>query len=108
MVKSRSDCAWMNTVDSQLFLLLVYGSHLQNLDKLSTVKTVNTAFRKGIRRGLGMKPRESIRDRFLVILWKHQRNSKTATTLLERVIRSVDVLVQGQAWLYPTETVGLT
>ena len=54
----------MNIVDKQLFAVLDYGSHLWNFSKSSVIKSVNNAFRKGIRKGLGMKQSESICQRF--------------------------------------------
>ena len=59
-----SDSVWMNIVDKQLFAVLDYGSHLWNFSKSSVIKSVNNAFRKGIRKGLGMKQSESICQRF--------------------------------------------
>ena len=34
------------------------------LSVLAVVRTVNSAFRKGVRKGLGMKQRESLSERF--------------------------------------------
>ena len=44
--------------------VLVYGSHLWEIDRKTTMRVVNMAYRRGIRWGLGMNSRESIRDRF--------------------------------------------
>ena len=47
-----NDDTWKKIVDTQLFPILSFGSHLWNLEKTSLSKTVDTCYRKGIRRGL--------------------------------------------------------
>ena len=61
--KVSSDQVWMKIVDTQLFPVLSYSSHFWNIDKASIARTVDVAYRKGIRRGFGMRSRESIRER---------------------------------------------
>ena len=46
-----SDEAWKRIVDHKLFPVLVYGSHLWDTDRKSTMRGVDLAYRKGIRRG---------------------------------------------------------
>ena len=40
-----------------------YGSRLCDLDSACSVRKVNVAFRKEVRRGLGMRQRQSIHNR---------------------------------------------
>ena len=47
----------------QLFPVLAYGSCLWDLQNGVTVRSVNRAYRRGIRRGLGMRDRDFITDR---------------------------------------------
>ena len=54
----------MNIVDKQLFPVLAFVSHLWNFKKTSVVRTVNSAFRKGVRKVLSMKQREALSGRF--------------------------------------------
>ena len=58
-----SDKVWMTIVEKQLFPVLAYGSHLWNYGKSSIVKKINAAYRRGIRKGLGMAQRESVCQR---------------------------------------------
>ena len=53
----------MRIVDVQLLPILLYGCHLWDMESSTTVRSVNTAFRKGVRRGLWMKSRDSLHDR---------------------------------------------
>ena len=48
----------MNIVDKQLFPVLAFGRNLWNFKKTSVVRTVD------VRKGLGMKQRESLSERF--------------------------------------------
>ena len=45
----------MRIVDVQLVPILVYGCHLWVIECMTMVRSVNVAFCKGVRRGLGMK-----------------------------------------------------
>ena len=53
----------MKIMECQLFPVLAYGCHLWNFEKSSLVTSVNTAYRKGVRRGLGMRKSDSIVER---------------------------------------------
>ena len=50
-------------MDMQLFPVLSYGSRLWDLEKAVVVRAVNRTYRKGVRRGLGMRDRGSVVDR---------------------------------------------
>ena len=58
-----NDRVWMNIVEKALFPVLNYGSHLWNFSRLSVTKAVNKAYRKGVRRGLGMSQKDSLCQR---------------------------------------------
>ena len=60
--KVSPDQVWIKIVDTQLFPLLSYGGHLWNIDKASIARTVDVAYRKGIRRGFRMTSKDSIRE----------------------------------------------
>ena len=51
--KVISDEAWMRIVDFHLLPILLYGCHLWDMKSTTTVRSVNAAFRKGVKRGLG-------------------------------------------------------
>ena len=51
-------------VDTQLYPVLAFGSHLWDFEKSVLCTTVDRAYRRGIRRGLGMRFQDSIRNRF--------------------------------------------
>ena len=55
----------MTIVEKQLFPVLhgLWYSHLWNYGKSSVVKKINAAYRRGIRKGLGMAQRESVCQR---------------------------------------------
>ena len=57
------DSVWMTIMERQLFPVLAYGSHLWNFERSIVETSINTAYRKGIRRGLGMRQRDSIVER---------------------------------------------
>ena len=67
-----SDLAWKRIMDVQLFPVLSYGSHLWNFEYGSVTRAVNKAYRKGIRRGLGMRVR-LIETGWKTGLWKQQK-----------------------------------
>ena len=50
--------------DKQLLPVLAFGSHLWNFKKTSVVRTVNSGFRKGVRKVSSMKQRECLSERF--------------------------------------------
>ena len=54
----------MNIVDKQL-CVVADGSHLSDFSRSSVIKSVNNAFRKGIRKGRVMKQSEFICQRFM-------------------------------------------
>lgn len=58
-----NDGVWLKLVESQLLPILSFGSHLWSIEKPSIARLVNTAYRKGVRRGLGMSQRDSISER---------------------------------------------
>ena len=55
-----SDKVWMTIVEKQMFPVLAYSNHLWNYDNSSVVKKINAAYRRGIRKGLGMAQKESL------------------------------------------------
>ena len=61
--KCFSELAWTTIMDAALFPVLTYGSQLWDLSRSTIAQTVNQAYRKGIRRRLCMRNRESVRDR---------------------------------------------
>ena len=62
--KCFSELAWTTIMDAALFPVLTYGSHLWDLSRSTIAQSVTRpGIRKGIRRGLCMRNRESVRDR---------------------------------------------
>ena len=59
-----SDKIWTKIVDTQLYPILAFESHLWDVEKLVVCTTVNRAYRKGIGRDVGMRYQDSLRDRF--------------------------------------------
>ena len=57
------DGVWMTIMVSQLFAVLAYGCHLWNFERSIGETYHNTVYGKGIRRGLGMRQRDSIVER---------------------------------------------
>ena len=98
--KVSSDKVWMKTVDTQLIPVLSYGSHLWNIDPASIATTVDAAYRKGIRRGFGMRSRESIHERLKECYIEASEKIKRLQLLfMEQAIHSVNYLVQELSWL---------
>ena len=94
--KVSSDKSWMRIVDVQLFQVLSYGSHMWNMGSASNVRMLNAAFRKGVRRGLGMKPRESIRERLNDCFKEASEKIRRLQLLfVKRAVHSRNLLVQG-------------
>ena len=61
----RSEKVYLKIVDMKLFPLLAFCSHLWDYDRSESSDVscmVNQAFRKSIRRGLGMRKYESIHE----------------------------------------------
>ena len=56
------DSVWMTIIESQLFPVLAYESHLWNFERSLEETSVSTAHRRGIRRGLGMRQRDYIEN----------------------------------------------
>ena len=99
--KVSSDKSWMRIVDVQLFPVLSYGSHMWNMGSASNVRMLNAAFREGVRRGLGMKPRESIRERFKDCFKEASEKIRRLQLLfVKRAVHSKNLLVQGLSWLF--------
>ena len=57
------DSVWLKILDVKLFPVVAYGCHVWDTGRLSVMRMANSAFRKGIRRGLGLKQWDSMRDR---------------------------------------------
>ena len=58
----------MTIMERQLFPFLSYGSHLWNFERSIVETSINTAYRKVIRRGLSMRQRESGGKEFQTLL----------------------------------------
>ena len=66
----------------------------------SLITTVNTAFRKGVRKGLGMKSRDSISERLEGMFQEASYKIKNLQILfMRRAIVSRNSLTRGLAWL---------
>ena len=95
-----SDVAWTAIVDSQLFPILTYGSQLWDISRSSTAKLLDQAYRKGIRRGLGMRRRDSIRERLGEWFVEASERVKMQQTLfMKRAVHSPNGLVRTMSWL---------
>ena len=55
----QNDDVWMKIVEAKLFPVLSFGSHLWSIEKSGIARMVNTAYRKGVGRGLGLRQRNS-------------------------------------------------
>ena len=89
----------MKVTDTQLFPVLSYGCHLWNMKNSSLITTVNTAFRKGIRKGLGIKSRDSISERLEGMFQEASYKIKNLQILfMRRAIVSRNSLTRGLAW----------
>ncbi|XP_062508871.1 uncharacterized protein LOC134185096 [Corticium candelabrum] len=87
--KVLSNQVWMKIVDTQLFPVLSYGSHLWNIDKASITRTVDVAYQKGIRPGFGMRSRESIRDRLKECFCRSFREDQKTPTIIHETSNSL-------------------
>ena len=95
-----SDKVWAKIIDVQLFPVVTYGSQLWDISKVSVIKSINTAYRKGIRRGLGMAQSDSIRGRMSD--WFEECEVKVRRQQLlymKRAAHSVNSLVRRLGWL---------
>ena len=97
--KCFSELAWTTIMDAALFPVLTYGSHLWDLSRSTIAQSVNQAYRKGIRRGLCMRNRESVRDRlgewFVEAV---EKVKKLKTLYIKRALHSVNTLVRTISW----------
>ena len=100
----RSEKVWTRLVEVQLFPILSYGCHMWELEKSSDVKMLNTAFRKGIRRGLGMRRCESICDRFQDFIEAAERVKDIRRRFLQIALNSVNGLVRSLRMLHLRES----
>ena len=89
-----SDETWMRIVDVQLLLILLYGCHLWDMESSTTVRSVNTAFRKGVRRGLGMNSRDSLHDRLEGFQEASDKIRRFQLLFLKRSVHAKNELVQ--------------
>lgn len=96
-----SNLAWKQIMDVQLSPVLFYGSHLWELDKSSVVRAVNRVYRKGIRRGLGMRDRDSVTGRLGDwFVEAAEKMKKDQVLFLKRSIHSVNDFVKYFGWLH--------
>ena len=95
-----SDKVWAKIIDVQLFPVLTYGSQLWDISKVSVIYSINTAYRKAIRLGLGMAQSASIRGRMSD--WFEECEVKVRRQQLlymKRAAYSVNSLVRRLGWL---------
>lgn len=59
----REEQIWKKLFDRPLFPVLCYGSHLWGWYRICTCHSVDTASRKAIHKGSGMRSRDSITER---------------------------------------------
>ena len=93
------DSVWMTIMQSQLFPVLAYGSHLWNFERSIVETSINTAYRKGIRRRLGMRQRDSIAERIPEFVEASLKMKIIQTKFLKRATDSRNELVRGLALL---------
>ena len=86
-------------MECQLFPVLAYGCHLWNFERSSLVTSVNTAYRKGVRRGLGMRQRDSTAERLPGYIESAVKMKELQLKFLKRATQSRNGLVKGFAWL---------
>ena len=92
----RSDKVWLEIVDMKRFPVLAFGSHLWDYDTSDVSYMVNHAFRKGVRRGLGMKKYEFIHDRLKDSFREAMARAKDMRLkYLQRAGQSVNYFVRG-------------
>ena len=93
------DSVWMTIMERQLFPVLAYGSHLWNFERSIVETSINTAYRKGIHRGLGMRQRDSIVERLPDFVEASLKMKILQTKFLKQAIDSRNELVRGLALL---------
>ena len=86
-------------MESQLFPGLAFGSHLWNFERSVVETSVNTAYQKGIRRGLGMRQRDSIAERISGFVEASLTMKILEAKFLKRATESRNELVRGLALL---------
>ena len=86
-------------MESQLFPVLAYGSHLWNFERSIVETSVNTAYRKGIRRGLDMRQRDSIVERIPEFVEASRKMKILQAKFLQWATESRNELVRGLALL---------
>lgn len=95
---SREEDVWKKVLDIQLFPVLSYGSHMWDFTKISVCNMLNSAWRKAIRKGLGMGFRDSISDRLKG--WFKEATEKMLreqALFLHRALYSGNAVVRGIA-----------
>ena len=75
------------------------GSHLWNFERSVAETSANTVYRKGIRRGLGMRQRDSEVERIPEFVKASLRMKRLQTKFLKRATDSRNELVRGLALL---------
>ena len=93
------DSVWMTIMERQLFPVLAYKSHLWNFERSIVETSVNTAYRKDIRRGLGMRQRDSIVEIIPEFVEASLKMKILQTKFFKRVIDSRNELVRELALL---------
>ena len=93
------DSVWMTIMERQLFLVLAYGSHLWNFERSIVETSVNTAYQKDIRRGLGMRQRDSIVERIPDFVQASLKTKILQTKFRKWAIDSRNELVRALALL---------
>ena len=88
-----NDCVWKKLVEAQLFSILSYGSHLWNLEKKTVSNLVDVSYRKGIRRGIGLRQRVSVRERLGD--WFVGTSVQVQKLYMKRALDSTNTLVRG-------------
>ena len=99
----RGSCSkysvWMKIMESQLFPVLTYGSHLWNFERNLVEMSVDTAYRKGICHGLGMRQRDSIVERIPDFVKASLKMKILQAKFLKWATESRNELVRGLALL---------
>ena len=93
-----NDRVWMNIVEKALFPVLNYGSHLWNFNRSSVTKAVNKAYRKGVRRGLGMSQRDSLCQRLTGFEEADVKMKSIKLRFMKRATESPNRLVDSMSW----------
>lgn len=93
-----NDRVWLNIVEKALFPVLNYGSHLWNFSRSSVTKAVNNAYRKGVRRGLGMAQRDSLCQRIAGFEEADVKMKRSQLRFMKRATESQNRLVGSMSW----------